>query len=74
MDDVGSQNIRSRIQLNLPQNNHRDRTGNSGLCRPRWVAGHGSPSHREIPTDVSWRTPSAQLLLLRDFRTCPINH
>ena len=58
MDDVGSQNIRGRIQLNLPQNNHRGRTGSSGPCGPPWGAGHGSPLHREIPMDVSWRTPS----------------
>lgn len=59
--------ISGRIQLNLPQNNHRDRTGSSGPCGPPWVVGHGSPLHREIPMDVSWTTPSAQPLLLRDF-------
>lgn len=74
MDDVGSRNIRSRIQLNLPQNNHRDRTGNSGLCRPRWVAGHGSPSHREISR--MWRAGEPLLLSCSCSgisRTCPIN-
>lgn len=63
--------ISGRIQPNLPQNNHRDRTGSSGPCRPPWVAGHGSPLHREIPHGCELDNPFCSATPAQRFLNVP---